>query len=404
MKKLSTIIMALALVLSLSQCKKEETPNSNNTTPDVPEGMVYITVNVGDSNGGRHHIEPSVGAYIFTNGDLLYVGNNGHFVGTLEYQNGAFSGGIQSPSTNDYLHFYFLGGKTPATTPTAGTTTDFTISIADQSNNLPILSYGHSTAKYTDGNAAYSTTLRNKCALVKFDMALGTSDAVTVSNMLTTATVDFATPGITPTGATEAITLYSESETEKWAILLPGSNLGNATSTAGAISFAGGVAPEVANNGYINSGVEINNTPAPTVITWDETNVFNSSNQFVEVNKWNSSSATFAGITITFNGNGASSFMPYEWDAPEGPKAILMVFGNYGDSFTFTAPSGKQFTKIEIIDNGFLVFDEYGDWTQPEDNKIEWNGTAANEVTLGGNNSTFCNDLKSIVFTLVDAN
>ena len=29
---------------------------------------------------------------------------------------------------------------------------------------VPILSYGQSTQKYTDANATYSTTLRNKCA------------------------------------------------------------------------------------------------------------------------------------------------------------------------------------------------------------------------------------------------
>lgn len=253
MKNISAIIIAMALVLGMAQCKKQETP----TTPNANDGMVYITVNV-DNGGGRHHIEPGVGAYVFTNGDILYVGNNGHYVGTLEYQNGAFSGGIQSPSTSDYLHFYFLGGKGPQS-PTVGTES-FTVNIADQSSNLPILSYGHSTATYTDGDATYSTTLRNKCALVKFDLVMTTNDAVTVSGMLTEATIDFATPGITPTSTTGTMTLYSESETEKWAILLPQDEaISSFTVNIGSKSYIVSGSYSITNNGYINSGIEVVN-------------------------------------------------------------------------------------------------------------------------------------------------
>ena len=109
---------------------------------------------------------------------------------------------------------------------------------------------------------------------------------------------------------------------------------------------------------------------------------------------------TYEGITISFNGSGASSsFSPYPFG--EG-KAVLVCFGGDGDSFTFTAPSGKKFTKIEIISNLSVTFTAYGDWTQPAYTKIVWSGTPANEVTLGGSNNTFANDLNSIVFTLED--
>ena len=254
MKKLSAIIIAMALVLGLSQCKKQETP----TTSDTDDGKVYITVNVND--GAKHEIYPSTGAYVFTNGDILYVGNNGHFVGTLEYQSGAFSGSITSPSTSDYLHFYFTGGKTPAIAPTAGSTESFTVSIADQSSKLPVLSYGRSTQLYTDANATYSTTLRNKCGLVKFVPSLGTSKPITVSGMKTTATIDFATPGITPTDATGAVTLYSVSDSEKWAILLPQDEvtLDIANGYTLAENFT---VPAIAANSYLNNGIALNLTP-----------------------------------------------------------------------------------------------------------------------------------------------
>lgn len=153
MKKLSVIIIALTLVLGLSQCKKQ--------TATTTEGeKVYITVNVAD-DGAKYDVYPGTGAYVFTNGDKLYVGNNGQYIGTLTYNNGAFSGTITGPSTEDYLHFYFVGGL--ATTPaelTAGTTS-YTVSIANQSSKLPILSYGPSTQKYTDASGVYSTILKN---------------------------------------------------------------------------------------------------------------------------------------------------------------------------------------------------------------------------------------------------
>jgi len=262
MKKFNAIIIAMALVFGLGQCKKQETP----TTSDTNDGMVYITVNVGD-NGGKHIVYPNQGLCGFDNGDILYVGNNGHYIGYLEYCNDAngrrFEGYINSTntSTNDKLHFYFLGGKGPATLGLTNETTNFDINIADQTAELPILCYGTSSQYWSSTSGPYSATLKNKCALVKFGLLAGTTNAVTVSNMLTTATVNFATPGITPvTNTTGAITLYPESATEKWAILLPQDdaiegftvNIGNELYTVtGSYS--------ITNNGYINSGIVVEN-------------------------------------------------------------------------------------------------------------------------------------------------
>ena len=255
MKKFSTIIMAIALVLGLSQCKKQETPTGTSTE----DGMVYITVNV-ENGGGRHHIEPSVGAYIFTNGDVLYVGDGDHYIGSLSYSNGAFTGGIEAPLLGSYLHFYFLGGKGPNPNDINGNPQNFTIDIADQSNNLPLLAYGCSPQPYTGPDGPYSTTLRNKCALVKFDLVMTTNDAVTVSGMLTEATIDFATPGITPTSTTGTMTLYSESETEKWAILLPQEEaISSFTVNIGSDSYTVTGSYNITNNGYINNGIEVVN-------------------------------------------------------------------------------------------------------------------------------------------------
>ena len=259
MKKLSAIIIAMALVLGMGQCKKQETP----ATPDNNDGMVYITVNV--ENGGRHHIEPSVGAYIFTNGDTLYVGNNGHFIGKLEYQDGAFSGGILSPSTNDYLHFYFFGGKMPATAPTMGETTDFTISIADQSGDLPILAYGRSAQKYSGPEGPYSTTLRNKCALVKFNVATLSVAPTCITGMKNEVTVSFAENTLTPSKEGDGIITLSEGSGEKWAILLPQEAMaagveGSAYSSNGTYTGTCEAVPAIAENGYLPAGIDVDVT------------------------------------------------------------------------------------------------------------------------------------------------
>ena len=256
MKRITLALVAFMLVLGMTQCKKEQ---QNDIIPDEGE-TVYITMKVAD-DGGKHDVFPSTGAVVYGNGDVIYVGNNGHYVGTLTYANGAFSGTITSPSTSDYLHFYFTGGKTPAATPTTNTTS-FTVSIADQSTKLPVLSYGHSTSKYVDGTTAYTCVLENKCGLVKFVPSQATSNPITVSGMKTTATIDFSTssPGITPTDATGTVTLYSASSSEKWAILLPQNEV--TTNIANGYTLAGSfTVPAIAANSYLNNGIALNLTP-----------------------------------------------------------------------------------------------------------------------------------------------
>jgi hypothetical protein len=257
MKRLSTIIMALALVLGMSQCKKQEIPTNGNGGEKV-----HITLNVNNGenisvnvdNGGRHAVAPNLGVIQFRNGDVLYVGNNGKYIGQLTYNNGAFGGELESPTGNDFLHFYFLGGKEPATAPTAGTTTDFTINIADQSTNLPVLCYGKSNENYST-NGSYTAVLEYKCALVKFNLNKETNYICTLSNMLTEATIDFANNAITPTATTGSINLYREEGNTgvRWAILLKGTNLSADGNVSGAPS---GTLNE---NQFINSGITLTN-------------------------------------------------------------------------------------------------------------------------------------------------
>ncbi len=279
MKKLSTIIMALALVLGMSQCKKQETPTTGNTTPTNPG--VHITVNVGDqngkdgkdNNGEKHNIAPQYGLFSFTQGDVLYVGHNGKYVGSLTFTGACFDGTIHPDAnvTDQPLHFYFVGNAAVTGTPTEGQTTPLSISIANQKGNLPVLSYGASGQTYPAANNSYSATLKNKCALVRFDLQHEGNYEVTLSNVPTQATVNFANP--TPETAIVAtegqtngsIKLYGESGNTayRWAILLPGTNLSAEQHSDLTITYSGEAdLTNLDNNNYINGGISINN-PLP---------------------------------------------------------------------------------------------------------------------------------------------
>ena len=210
-------MLALAMVLAFTGCKKKIEPIVNNGE------TVHITLNVG--NGNRHIIEPNENGYVpvsYSAGDVIYVGDGTQCVGQLSWDryddnnNSIFSGSINEPSGNK-IYFYFIGGKNDVV---ASGTTSFTVDISDQHTNLPVLSCKETD--YYSGKTEFNCMLENKCALVEFKFANGTDKLVGVSNMLSEAKIDFGSHSITPTGKLDAITLYSNSTTEKWAILLPG--------------------------------------------------------------------------------------------------------------------------------------------------------------------------------------
>ena len=267
MKKLAIFAAAFVLTLGLAQCKKEQ-PNAQNIEGET----VHITVNVGAStgsatNGSRADIQtPSTGHYDFKDGDKLYVGYDNAYVGTLNYSTSAnkFSGDIRltEAATAQKLHFYYLGG---GTANQVGETQQYTVDISDQSENYPVISYGTSNVDYT-GTGTYTTTLLNKCALVKFTLASGTTDAVAVGGMMTKATIDFANPGVVAPSTAGEITLHTgASNTEKWAILLSQSAVDNA--------------PVAIGNGYLGYTVGVpaieDNDFAPNINTIDNSGTGN---------------------------------------------------------------------------------------------------------------------------------
>lgn len=263
-RKSIMMILVLAMMLLFTQCRK----NLENMASGSENVRITLKVN----NGSRYDVNIANGKVTYTEGDVIYVGNEGKYIGTLtclkvgdEYE---FSGDITNPQTTDYLHFYFVGGLTPdniAPNPgslTAGETTSFTVDISDQSSKLPVLSYVH-TAEHYDGGTSYKCMLENKCGLVKFTLVNGTSEAVKVTGMKTGATINFADPGnpIVANGTKDAITLKSESETEKWAILLPQDAVSDGLALIDGKAYSCDMAA-VENNSYITTNTIDNTTPS----------------------------------------------------------------------------------------------------------------------------------------------
>ena len=264
MKKISTFIMALALVLGLSQCKKQETP----ATPDAEGNKVYISVKANGSNGGnRYEVYGETGGGVYEDYDIIYVGNGSQYLGTLTYYDGVFGGEITEPAQGDHLYFYFIGGGHELSIQDGQTSYD--VDISDQRSddrgamNLPVLAFGKSATTYSGPNSTYECTMLNKCALVCFDYTGEIEErenGLAVGNIPYMATIDFSDPvnGIRHKSDKGSITLYEENYNTMWAIMLPGTNLATATVEHGELEFDMEAPTSLAANAFIRQNISIN--------------------------------------------------------------------------------------------------------------------------------------------------
>ena len=226
----SALLLACALILGMTNCKK------NVETVNIPAtNTVQITLNVED--GSKVGINTGTGVVTFESGDVIYVGNNGKYCGQLVHDGTKFAGGIAPTSTDDYLHFYFMGNRSPYNNNLVpNSTTSFDIFISNQTSGLPLISYAPSTIKYTQGTTSYTAMLRNYCSLVKFytsesiptncDIELIDNGHYVIKNKVNVdftannaATETSGEPyGYNATGT--GITLYAESEHVRWAVFV----------------------------------------------------------------------------------------------------------------------------------------------------------------------------------------
>ena len=257
MKRISMILMAFVLVLTMTQCKKNEETNQDKT--------VTITLDVKGNLTSKVDVNTNTGTVNFETGDKVYVGSGGKYVGFLTHNGTSFVGNITNPTENQPLQFYFLGNVTPQETLSAGTTEECSVIISDQTEHLPVISCAASFENYVSGLTSYTGHLLNKCALVKFNVTTPSNSPICITGMHNKVTVDFANNTLTPSQDGEGIIKLptgSGENVEKWAILLPQEALeegedGSAYSYDGSYWGTRPEIPCISNNGYLIDGINV---------------------------------------------------------------------------------------------------------------------------------------------------
>ena len=256
MKKISIIVMALAFLAALTQCKKEQVAPANDSE------AVAITLDIKCGNGTRMDVNTATGEVTYESGDKIYVASGGKYVGTLTHNGTRFSGTITDPVVGEPLHFYFLGNVTPAETLTAGTTTTCSVVISDQTQHLPVIEYAPSNETYTAGATTFTAHLLNKCALVKFNVTTSSSSATCITGFNNKVTVDFSGNTLTPSMEGTGVIKLAAGNGEKWAILLPQNALevgeaSSAYSADGVYTGTRAAVPAILDNGYLTTGIAV---------------------------------------------------------------------------------------------------------------------------------------------------
>lgn len=393
---------ALALVgAMMTGCSNDDDAIVNNPQqPENKNNVVTLTTTVGFDDAASTRALTATGVKTFAAGDqiaVIYTKNGGTVTKAVSEAlpagsygaNATFTVTLDNPDKTQNVTYIYPAAM-------AGSTgVDYTKLNSQSSGTLTDLGSKYDLATNSgawNAGALPSLTLNNQLAI----LAITLKNSTDITSNITGMTISDGTNTYNVSRSAVAGPIYVAIQPTSGATI-------EVTATDGTDDYVKTLTSKTyaANNGY---NVTWNMTKLPKV-TWNSTNVFNDSHQTNQLDKWNTTPLTYEEITISFNGSGtASSFKPY--NLGPGPydevRSKLECFGASGDSFTFTAPSGKKFTKVEIIDNYFINFTAYGDWTKPANNKIVWSGTAANAVTLGGSNNTIAQDLNSIVFTLKD--
>jgi len=256
MKRVSIIVVALAFLVALTQCKKEQVTPANDS-----EG-VAITLDIKSNGNTRMDVNTGTGAVTYQSGDVIYVASGGKYVGTLTHDGTHFAGTITDPVVGEPLHFYFLGNVTPSGTLTAGTTQSCSVIISVQTEHLPVIEYAPSEENYTGGATAFTAMLLNKCALVKFNVTTSSLMATCITGFNNKVTVDFSSNTLTPSKVGTGIIQLAAGSGEKWAILLPqdameAGSVGSAYSAEGLFVGTCGAVPAITENGYLTSGIDV---------------------------------------------------------------------------------------------------------------------------------------------------
>ena len=260
MKKLTLLLLAVATVLTLSQCKKK-------VEQIEPAGDMIVPITLDVKAAGKDskiNVDPNDGTVSFEQNDVVYVGSGGKYVGKLTCRGTKFVGNLTNPVMNEPLYFYFLGNRSMFGELTPDSSTECSFDIMDQTDidNMPVVSSAISEEDFT-GSGTYHGFFQNKGALVMFNVETASTTSPTIiEGMKNFVTVDFVNNTLSYSEmAGGAITLPAGSG-ERWAILLPqnalaAGNEGSAYSSDNAYTGTRGAVPAIVANGYYVDGISV---------------------------------------------------------------------------------------------------------------------------------------------------
>lgn len=281
----ATLLVTFAMLLGLTQCKKKIEQVQPDNSPKIS-----ITLDV--SGGSKVGVDPynnEVNAPVtYEEGDRVWVGYGGELVGKLTYDGSVFKGDITAtPDGEDSpLHFYFFGGGgIDGWDDELGE--KYIINISDQTDHYPVISYAHSIQPYT-GSGTYTAELKNKCSIVKFNVAnsgvLSNLESIKLCGVNNIVYVDFGDPYGTNNGFSfcssngvvwDGAYFYADGQGyitmnhktgaehpgEYWAIMLPQNAMsaGVVGSVFTSDNYMGshGEIPEILQDKYMSDGINI---------------------------------------------------------------------------------------------------------------------------------------------------
>ena len=213
MKKLSIIILVLSFFMTFTQCKKTDTAVLSNSD------AVHISLDV--RNNSKVNVNTANGTVKFERYDVIYAVSNGVVVGSLEHNGVRFEGTIENAVENEPLYFYFFGNLRTSNI-TCGKTTECSVLIEDQTEKLPVISFGLSNEEFSSECTNYSVFLSNRCALVKFEVSTSSDDEpICLTGFNNKVYVDFSNCSFRYSQEDGGLIKMKPGAGEHWAILLP---------------------------------------------------------------------------------------------------------------------------------------------------------------------------------------
>ena len=390
---------ALALVgAMMTGCSSDD----DILQPENKTNVVTLTATVGFDDGvAATRAVTSTGVKTFGDGDqmaVIYKNTSDETVkavGTLTSGAGTKSGTFTFTLTNPdktqnvtYIYPAAMAGSTGV---------DYT-KLNSQKGTLTDLGSKYDLATNSgawDGDNLPTLTLNNELAILAINLknSTGASD---ITGDITDMTISDGTYTYTVSRSAAAGPIYVAIQPTSSATI-------NVTATDGTNEYGKTLSGKTyaANNGYNVTW----NMSEMTTITWNSSNIGGSYPDCLYVSG-TSTSYTKEGITLSANSDmNRAEWYDYGDESMDGINFIAYESGGY----TFTAPTGKYFTKIEMTLNSPGGWDGSSlgtgwafavDW-ENQIYKETWTGTAANTVGLLTDADHFHGEsVKSIVFTV----